>query len=207
MSPRRYQLGKRQDQISESRARVLDAARSLLAESTSYVEFTVDGVARRANVARATIYYQFESKTGVLEALCDSLANSGGMTDLASVFSMPDPIEATHSFITCFGGFWDTDRVVMRRLRALAALDPDVGKVIAGRDERRRAGLEVLVARLSEQNLLNVESDLATRTLFSLTSFETFDSMTFEDQSFEGTTEDIFRIINVLWKPSRAVHI
>ena len=42
MSPRPYQLGKRKEQIDLSRRRVLDAARSLLAEATSYTAFTID---------------------------------------------------------------------------------------------------------------------------------------------------------------------
>jgi AcrR family transcriptional regulator len=205
MSPRQYQLGKRQDQITESRERILEAARGLLAESTNYVEFTVDAVARRANVARATIYYQFESKNGLLEALCDALANEGGGIDLATAFSISDPVEATHAFITCFGRFWDTDRLVMRRLRALAALDVDVGNVITGRDDRRRAGVEVLVSRLIDQNLLEVDRDLASRTLFSLTSFENFDSMSLQGQTFERSAENIFDLIKVLWKSSRPV--
>ena len=83
MSPRPYQLGKRQDQIDESRQRVINAARALLAEATSYTNFTVDAVAKRADVSRATVYYQFESKTGLLEALCDALAEAGHMSDLA----------------------------------------------------------------------------------------------------------------------------
>ena len=38
------------------------------------------------------------------------------------------------SFITAFARFWAADRIVMHQLRALAALDPDVGTVIATRD-------------------------------------------------------------------------
>src|SRR5579862_4876437 len=110
MSPRPYQLGKRQDQIDQSRQRVVDAARSLLAEATSYTAFTVESVARRADVARATIYYQFESKTGLLEALCDDLAAAAQMSELADAFTDPDSVEALRTFIACFGRFWAVDR-------------------------------------------------------------------------------------------------
>ena len=58
MSPRAYQIGKRQDQIDESRQRVIDTARALLAEATSYSGVTVDAVAKRAEDARATVYYR-----------------------------------------------------------------------------------------------------------------------------------------------------
>ena len=149
MSPRRYELGKRQAVIDESRRRVLDAARELLAEPTGYQAFTVDAVARRADVAWATVYYQFRSKTGLLEALCDDLAGTGQMSDLPGAFAEADPRAAVHQLIAVFARFWAADRVAMRRLRALAALDPDVHAVLAARDDRRRQGLEVLIGRLT----------------------------------------------------------
>ena len=149
MSPRRYELGKRQAVIDESRRRVLDAARELLAEPTGYQAFTVDAVARRADVARATVYYQFRSKTGLLEALCDDLAGAGQMSDLPGAFDEADPCAAVHRLIAVFARFWAADRGAMRRLRALAALDPDVHAVLAARDDRRRQGLEVLIGRLT----------------------------------------------------------
>ena len=34
-------------------------------------------------MARATVYYQFGSKTGLLEAVCDYLAEIGGLAGLA----------------------------------------------------------------------------------------------------------------------------
>jgi AcrR family transcriptional regulator len=77
MSPRPYRLGKREEAISERRRRILDAARELLRVSTAYPGFTVDAVARRADMARGTVYYQFGSKTGLLEAVCDDLAEAG----------------------------------------------------------------------------------------------------------------------------------
>ena len=179
MSPRPYQLGKRQDQIDESRRRVIDAARALLAEAGSYRAFTVDAVARKADVSKATIYYQFESKTGLLEAVCDALADAGGMSDLAAAFTDPDPIAALRTFAGTFGRFWDADRSAMRRLRALGALDPEVGAVISARDDRRRTGLRVLAGRLVEDrdSARRIDPEDLTRVLYMLTSFETFDAL------------------------------
>lgn len=194
MSPRPYQLGKRQGQIDQSRQRVIDAARFLLAEAASYMAFTVDAVARRADVARATIYYQFESKTGLLEALCDHLAEAGQMSGLAAAFTNPDPVEALRAFVACFGRFWAADRLVMRRLRALAALDPEVGAVIASRDERRRAGLQVLVGRLGDEQVTTVEPRWAVTMLYAITSFETFDAAAAPGQELTEVIPDILRL-------------
>jgi AcrR family transcriptional regulator len=174
MSPRPYQLGRRQADIDEGRRRILDAARALLAESTThYAQFTVDAVAKRADVARATIYYQFGSKTGLLEALCDSLAERGGMNELAGAFTAPDPDEALRLLVTAFARFWGTDRLAMRRLRGLAMLDPDVSAVIAARDARRRHALRTLLARRDDI----ADPAHAVRVAHMLTSFETYDAL------------------------------
>jgi AcrR family transcriptional regulator len=179
MSPRRYDLGRRREQIDDTRGRVIDAALALLAEATDYTAFTVDAVAKRADVARATVYYQFGSKTGVLEALCDALAEAGHMADLGNAFAEPDPRQALRRFVAAFGRFWAADRPVMRRLRALAALDRDVNAVIEARDGRNRAGLEILVGRLagSTGRARPANPAEAVRVLHALTSFETFDSL------------------------------
>ncbi len=196
MSPRPYQLGKRQDQIDESRRRVIDAARSLLAEAGSYRAFTVEAVAKKADVAKATIYYQFESKTGLLEAVCDALAEAGGMSGLAAAFTDPDPIAALRTFVETFGRFWDADRSAMRRLRALAALDPEVGAVISARDDRRRIGLGVLAGRLAEDRTPARRIDPAdlTRVLYVLTSFETFDALAPPDAALASVVADVVNL-------------
>ena len=194
MSPRPYQLGKRQAQIDQSRQRVVDAARSLLADAASYTAFTVDAVARKADVARATIYYQFESKAGLLEALCDHLAGAGQLSELAAAFADPDPAGALGAFVGCFGRFWAADRLVMRRLRALAALDPEVGTVIASRDERRRAGLQLLVGRLADERAITVEPQWAVTMLQAITSFETFDAVAAPGQELTEVVPEIRRL-------------
>ncbi len=149
MSPRLYQLGQRQAGSSQTRSRVLHAARELLMESTSFSGFSIEAVARRADVARMTIYHQFGSKIGLLEALCDALAVTGEMEQVASAFRCPEPSEGLDEYIRIFGRFWQADRLVTRRLRGLATLDPDFEQVIRAWDERRRKGLRVLSALLS----------------------------------------------------------
>src|SRR5438132_4689609 len=130
MSPRPYRLGQRQATTDQTRARILSAARELLMQSDGFSGFSIDAVARQADVARMTVYHQFGSKIGLLEALSDTLAAQGGMEQLASAFRRPEPLDALDEYITVFSHFWSADRLVMRRLRALAALDTDFEHVI-----------------------------------------------------------------------------
>jgi AcrR family transcriptional regulator len=192
MSPRPYRLGKREEVIGQGRRRILDAARELLSVANAYPGFTVDAVARRADVARATVYYQFGSKAGLLEAVCDDLAEAGGMGDLAQVFTSSAPQAAIHGFIAAFAGFWEADRIVMRRLRALAALDPDVGTVIAARDQRRREGLRVLVSHLPASTGSAAEQRV--QMLYALTSFEIFDMLARPDRDLADVLPVVTRL-------------
>lgn len=140
---------------------------------------------------------QFGSKTVLLEALCGALAESGQMGGLEDVFTTGDPIEALHGFVATFARFWDANRVVMRRLRALTHLDGDVGAVITARDARRRQGLGVLAGLLAEQprvpGVAPGQAALVT-VLTTLTAFETFDTLVGADQR----STDVVPVVNAL---------
>jgi AcrR family transcriptional regulator len=187
MKPRRYRLGQRQAGVEQTRARIIEAARELLMSEGGFANFTIDAVARQAGVARMTVYYQYRSKVGVLEALCDSLAAHGQIERLAAAFGCAEPLDALTQFLAVFGGFWASDRLVIRRLRALAALDPDFEAVIRGRDQRRREGLRVIVGRLAAASgrPLTGSLDETIEILHTLSSFETFDALAGQTRSPE----------------------
>src|SRR5947209_3830315 len=187
MSPRPYRLGQRQATTEQTRARILTAARELLAESSGFSGFSIDAVAHKADVARMTVYHQFGSKIGLLEALSDSLAAHGGMEHLADAFRRPEPLDALDEYMTVFSRFWNSDRLVMRRLRALAALDPDFEQVVRTRDEWRRGGIRVIVARVAEKYARPTPENIdeTVNVLYTLLSFETFDTLAGPTRSIE----------------------
>ena len=78
MSPRAYRLGKREAVIEETRERIIEAARELFGKSGFY-GVSLDDVATRAGVARATVYYQFESKFGLLDAIIAAIIQRVGL--------------------------------------------------------------------------------------------------------------------------------
>jgi AcrR family transcriptional regulator len=173
MSPRPYRLGQRQVAVDTNRVKMLAAARDLLQKETS---FSIDAVARRADLTRMTVYHQFGSRRGLLEALFDELAARGGMHELPSAFQQPDPMAALDRAIDIFARFWASDRLVLRRLRALAALDPELDQTLMQRNEWRRKGLRVIVGRLdAARKNASRSSEDTVDLLFALTSFESFD--------------------------------
>jgi AcrR family transcriptional regulator len=202
MSPRPYQLGQRKAAIEHTRARIVEVARELLSSDEGVGGFTVDAVAKQAGVARMTVYYQFGSKAGLLEAVSDYLASRGQVDRLRLAFEKPDPIDALDTLISVFGGFWASDRVGIRRVRALAAMDPDVEKALRARDARRRQALEVLVDRLAKksgQPVPKARTDTVDL-LHTITSFETFDTLA-------GAERELEQVIPLIQTLARSVLI
>jgi AcrR family transcriptional regulator len=196
MSPRPYRLGRRQHAAEQTRERIVAAARTLLAASGGFSEFTIDAVARQAKVARMTVYYQFGSKLGLLEALFDALAARGLVDRLRTVFGRADARDALAELIAAFGGFWASDRLVIRRIRGLAALDPDVEKGVRSRDERRREILRAILGRLAAERGRPAAESLpeAVDVLHTLTGFETFDALAGTTQSPEQVVPLVQRL-------------
>jgi AcrR family transcriptional regulator len=140
-------MGQRQAAGDKTRARILSAARKLLL-AKNFSDFTMEAVARTADVSRLTVYHQFDSKTGLLEALYNYIARRGNREQLAAVFRQGgDPIKTLHDFILVFAQFWASDREVIRCLHALGAIDDEIGEGLRARNERRRKGLLVILER------------------------------------------------------------
>src|SRR5438309_11421976 len=146
MSPRPYRLGQRQVAADETRSRIVKAAREQLEKEAS---FSLDAVARRADVARMTVYYQFGSRRGLLEALFDDLAARGGIPQLPSAFQEPDPMAALDRLIEIFAHFWSSARVVHCRLRAIAVLGPELFQSLVDRNEWRLTAWRAILWRRS----------------------------------------------------------
>jgi AcrR family transcriptional regulator len=144
-----------------TRARLLKAARAVLRTNA---ELTIDAVAQRAGVARMTVYNQFGSKRGLVEAVADDAAIRGGLGRLGEVFEARGPRDGLHRFVEIFTGFWSCEYAVVRALRARGRVDPEVATSM--RDDRRRA----IVRRL-------VDEDDVIDVIVALTSFETYETL------------------------------
>jgi AcrR family transcriptional regulator len=199
VSPRPYRLGQRQAASDETRARVIEAARDVLETADS---FSIDAVAQKAGVARMTVYYQFNSKRGLLEALFDYLAARGGMPKLPLAFQRRDPIDALDQVIKVFAHFWASDRVVLRRLRGMAALDPELDDVLLARNEGRRNGLRAIVGRLPKDGRRARQSvDETVDLLHTLISFECFDVLAGKTRTPEDVAPIIQRAARLILAP------
>ncbi|HZR64364.1 MAG TPA: helix-turn-helix domain-containing protein [Terriglobales bacterium] len=192
MSPRPYKLGKRKASIEGTRARILEAARKLLADEARPADLSMEAVASAADVSRLTIYYQFESRRGLLESLYDYIADRGNMRQVAGIFQEPEPSKALEKMVKTFVEFWASDAVVIRRVRGMAALDAEVGAGMQARDSRRRRIATEIIKRFHMHQLEPEkieQQNFAVDVLAMLTSFETYDALSkvgHEDAAITG---------------------
>src|SRR6266576_6615622 len=183
MKKRAYVSSVRSAAAAEKRDRVLDAAAKLLREDVSIARFSLDGVAKAAGVTRLTVYNQFGSRRGLLEAVFDDIARRGGLHEIADAMAMPDPNAALDRLVEIFCAFWNRDPAVGRLHEAMAT-DPEFAQALIGRNERRRKTLNVLIGRMAGKTTLPRARRDAVDMIFALTSFAMF-AMLGADRSVE----------------------
>lgn len=126
MSPRRYQLGARAAATSHTRAE-WSTARELFVEG-GFSRASMDGVARRADVGRATLYQHFKSKLDVLEAVLGDFERRAPLDALAAVAESNPPSELLRAVVTCACSHWAIDPTLARAVVGRAACRPGVGR-------------------------------------------------------------------------------
>jgi AcrR family transcriptional regulator len=172
---RPYELGKRLEQSDRKRAAILNAARRHL-ESSGMVELTMDALARESGVTRQTVHNLFGTKIGVLEALFDQLALDAGMERMRVVMQQSEAEAMLAGFVEVFTDFWAKDRLLIRRIHGMAAIDPEFGSTVEARNRRRQMAATRIVERIAVGTDGRRKAEKIA-TLWALTSFEFFDAV------------------------------
>lgn len=180
---RPYDLGKRLELSDGKRVVILEAARKQL-ESNGFLQFTMESLAKESGVTRQTIHNLFGTKSAVLETLFDQIAIAGGLDRMREVMQQPNPETMLSTFVEVFTGFWMKDRMLIRRIHGIAAIDPEFGEVVAARNKHRQMAASRIVDRLSKGQQGGSGTGLSEEgraqqiaTLYALTSFEFFDAL------------------------------
>jgi AcrR family transcriptional regulator len=157
-----YRTRGRNKRGEQTRRRIVAAVRELLEEG-SFHESTVEQVADRAGVSRATLYQHFRSRLDLVDAICDDLAANPALMAIREVVDLDDLIANTVRF-------WSSEDAILGQLYNAAAIDP------AARDfvDRQRADRRGEVQRLARH--LGVDKR-GLALLLVLTSYETFSEL------------------------------
>lgn len=164
---RPYELGKRLEQMDQSRAAILRAARMQL-EANGYRQLTMASLAAESGVTRQTIHNLFGTKTAVLEALFDLIALDGGMAQMREVMTQASGAAMLEHFVKFFCGFWTKNRILLRRIHGIGAIDPELASVLEARNRRRL----MAAAKITQKMGAEREAGQQAATLAALTSFE-----------------------------------
>ena len=140
---------------------------------------SLDDVARRAGVARATLYYQFESKFGLLDAAIASTLARASSDGLRRTREHTDAAKAVRLYPQAVCEFWASEYAFVRNVIGLAAVNPEAERITEPYDLRRKELISWLVKRLADQGKLRdgVLLKQAVDALWMLTSFRSFDQL------------------------------
>lgn len=192
MATRRYSAARSQG-ASRTRESVLDAAEALVHEDRFHTS-TMDEVAERAGVSRATLFSRFGSRLGVLEALNTRCAGSSEIRALHEALAIEDPIASLEALVDASCQVWERWGGVQRHLRAIVVLEPEVRPLIEEQRAFQRRSLQALAGDLAERPGLREGLSVrrAAVTLHMLTGLEAFIELRREgDLSLRQTIDTI----------------
>src|SRR5256885_4595554 len=109
---RAYRTQRRQKRSEVTRERIMGAVRELLQEG-AFHESTVDEVAERAGIARATLYQHFRSRLELVDAICDTFAVNPALVSIREAVEDPDPAEALARSIALSVRFWASEDAIL----------------------------------------------------------------------------------------------
>jgi AcrR family transcriptional regulator len=206
---RPYALGRRLELSDRKRTRILAAARARL-ESDGFLNLTLDALARESGVTRQTIHNLFGTKAGLLEALFDQLAVAGGMERMREVMQQADAGALLPAFVKVFTDFWSRDRLFLRRIHGIAAIDPELGAAVEARNRRRQMAATRIVERLARANGARTGPGASSTpdskdgrekkarriaALYALTSFEFFDALAESAGTVESAADLVLTVV------------
>ena len=169
--PRAYSSPKRDAAAAQTRQKVLDTAVRLLDEGPALM--SMEAVAKAAGVTRLTVYKQFGSRRGLLEAVFDENGRRGGIRRIAEAMQNPNGAQGILAAIDILCEFWGA-HPGFGKLHDAAAVDPDFAEAINQRNERRRTVLITLLDRIDGPP--DAKKDAADL-LFGLTTMQMFRSL------------------------------
>jgi AcrR family transcriptional regulator len=178
MEKRRYVQRTRAASAEETRRRILDVAREMLAREPAQ-SLSMDRLANEAGVARSTVYVAFGSRTGLFDALARYLLDRARFDRLVEAVQHPDAREALVMSLREGARLYASDRDAARTLFSLSLLDPDAAGAIAILEHGRAPGMRALAERLAEQGHLRGDVGVAEAAdiLWVVTGFDTFDQL------------------------------
>jgi AcrR family transcriptional regulator len=176
---RAYEQKARAESAAETRRRILDGVYECLRAEPSTPP-SVGEIARRAGVARSTVYLVFGNRAGLFDAFTEELWDRSGLPNLREAVNVPDAREGILGGIRAGVDLYAADRDVFNALFAMTRLDPEaVGGAVDRIEAYRAEGMAWGAGRLARQKQLRpgVSARTAAHVLWSVAGFDAFDAL------------------------------
>src|SRR3954471_24204027 len=102
-------------QSQETRRKIVATVHEMLGEG-AFHEATVEQVADRAGVSRATVYQHFASRLDLIDSVCDVMDVIPALVEIRKVVVLDDPAEALAKTLANTVRFWSSEAPVLREL-------------------------------------------------------------------------------------------
>jgi AcrR family transcriptional regulator len=160
---------------TKSVASVLEAAEGLIREG-EFHSATVEALAEKSGVSRATVFNRFGSKLGVLEALVEGCFTGPEMRAIREALELEDPVAALEAMIEPSCALWEARGFIVEQLYAIVVLEPGAAALIDEIEAAQRSDLQDLTRRLARAGRLRpgLGEARGAATLHLLTSLESF---------------------------------
>ena len=207
MTSRRDPAATRKHPADLGRDRILAAAAAVL-NLDDVGAFPLDAVARRAGVTRMTVYNHFGSKAALLSETFDLLLERDAFSGMPDVFAQRDLGEAMDAYVGMLGRFYTDNRPLMTKMAGAVRLDSDLEAAIRPKNQRRRGGLEKLLAQFGTPKQISVATSELVNTLDVLMNFNTFDALAGPARTPMAVVPHVRRMVRAMLgiaaKPARA---
>lgn len=202
--PRAYRPQRRSTRAEETRGKIMSAVRELLAEGTFH-ESTVDVVADRAGIARATLYQHFRSRLDLVDAICDTFDVNPALLAIRDVVELPDTNAALAETISNTVAFWSSEDAILSQLYGVVAIDPAARDLVDRQRADRRGEMQRLIRHLRTNGRLHpkLTERRAVAILMMLTSYETFRELRAAGLSERDLIKDLEKSARALLLPER----
>jgi len=172
---RSYRSRSRATGAQRTRERIVTAVRELLREGRFH-ESTVEQVAERAGVSRATVYQHFRSRIDLVDAICETFDANPALIELRRTVGLPDPQAALLGTIALAMRFWDSEDAILSELYGVVAIDPAARDLVGRQRADRCAEMRRLARQLHANGALRpgISAARALDVLMVLTSYETY---------------------------------
>ncbi|HWG08298.1 MAG TPA: helix-turn-helix domain-containing protein [Solirubrobacteraceae bacterium] len=190
---RAYRGRRRSNRSVQTRQKIVDAVRTLLAEG-AFHEATVEEVADRAGIARATLYQHFRSRLDLIDPICDTFDANPALLRVRETVALDDADAALAETVEQCVRFWSSEQAILVQLYGVAAIDPAAQDLVDRQRADRRGEMSRLIRHLRGAGRLQpgLSERRALGLLMMLTAFETYRELRnagFSDRELTSTLQ------------------